>query len=214
MSMNENILRQERLSVVLDDYDASPSHQQALDEVLKDVNDVYAIRRYQMIGDVMRNELPEQVSSILATNIKSQIALEEEIQGASNSPVKTNNSNSRHWLQSLFKPLVGLAIAASVAVVSVSLWQTLELNQQSGAESDQLATITEQKVKRFTAMKANTSAVTVSGKLGQGTKWKLKRNTPAIQQKLNGYLVNHTEYSNSIQGLIKQANVAGFDAHK
>jgi hypothetical protein len=35
-----------------------------------------------------------------------------------------------------------------------------------------------------------------------------------LQQKLNAYLVNHTEYSNSMQGLIPQARVAGFDAQQ
>jgi hypothetical protein len=45
-------------------------------------------------------------------------------------------------------------------------------------------------------------------------RWKLERETPGLQQKLNAYLVNHTEYSNSMQGLIPQARVAGFDSEQ
>ncbi|MFT5398507.1 MAG: hypothetical protein ACI8XW_001297, partial [Gammaproteobacteria bacterium] len=44
-----------------------------------------------------------------------------------------------------------------------------------------------------------------------GMRWKVEKSNPQIQQKLNAYLVNHTEYSNSMQGLIPQARVAGFD---
>jgi hypothetical protein len=47
-----------------------------------------------------------------------------------------------------------------------------------------------------------------------GTRWKVDREMPALQQKLNAYLVNHTEYSNSVQGLIPQARVAGFDSQQ
>ncbi len=35
-----------------------------------------------------------------------------------------------------------------------------------------------------------------------------------MQQKLNAYLVNHTEHPSSMQGLIPQARVAGFDAQQ
>ena len=47
-----------------------------------------------------------------------------------------------------------------------------------------------------------------------GMRWKVDNDAPALQQKLNAYLVNHTEYSSSMQGLIPQARVAGFDAQQ
>jgi len=47
-----------------------------------------------------------------------------------------------------------------------------------------------------------------------GTRWKLEQESPVLQRKLNAYLVNHTEYSSSMQGLIPQARVAGFDAEQ
>jgi len=56
------------------------------------------------------------------------------------------------------------------------------------------------------------SAVPVSSRVQSGTRWKLEQESPVLQRKLNAYLVNHTEYSSSIQGLIPQARVAGFDA--
>ena len=45
-------------------------------------------------------------------------------------------------------------------------------------------------------------------------RWRLESESPMLQQKLNAYLVNHTEYSSSMQGLIPQARVAGFDAQQ
>jgi len=86
------------------------------------------------------------------------------------------------------KPLAGMAVAASVAVLAVTLWQFSYPGNNSGKTSEQL--------------------------VDSGLRWKINNNTPALQQKLNAYLVNHTEYSNSMQGLIPQARVAGFDAQK
>ena len=47
----------EKLSLLLDDY-ADDNSTATLDEVIGDVNLQYSARRYRMIGEAMRNELP------------------------------------------------------------------------------------------------------------------------------------------------------------
>ncbi len=123
------------------------------------------------------------------------------------------------WAWSKLKPFAGLAIAASVALVSITLWQTVNVDPGSGPGSEQVVIVDQQiidqnnadqqKIERYASLPVQTSAVTV------GMRWK-NNNTPALQQKLNAYLVNHTEYSNSIQSmsLIPQARVAGYDAQQ
>jgi hypothetical protein len=64
------------------------------------------------------------------------------------------------------------------------------------------------------------TAVPASTTLGNGNAnsngmhWKVISDAPALERKLNAYLVNHTEYSKSMQGLIPQARVAGYGSEK
>ena len=45
------------------------------------------------------------------------------------------------------KPLAGLAVAASVAMVTIALWQPLK--QESGQPGDSVATVDQQKIQQF-----------------------------------------------------------------
>ncbi len=112
------------------------------------------------------------------------------------------------------KPVAGLAVAFSVAVVSVTLWQSVNVSIDPGQGSELLVNADQKKIQLLASRPVQTSAVPVSSTLNGGMRWKINNNTPALQQKLNAYLVNHTEYSNSIQGLIPQARVAGYDAQQ
>jgi negative regulator of sigma E activity len=116
---------------------------------------------------------------------------------------------ARSW----FKPFAGLAVAASVALVTVALWQPLQ--QQNPGSNDELASAEQQKIEQLAGQPIVGGVVPVSSRVQlSGTRWKLEHESPVLQRKLNAYLVNHTEYSNSMQGLIPQARVAGFDAQQ
>lgn len=199
-----------KLGILLDEYSDDKSSRLALDELIGDVNLQAQLRRYQTIGQVMRHELPDQINSDFHHDVMARIdSLESESTSAVSAPLWLVASN---WLGHWFKPLAGLAVAASVAVVSVTLWQSINPGSQPGTAQNQLANGELQRSQQLALQKLQTNAVPVSSTLGSGMHWKVTNDTPALQQKLNGYLVNHTEYSNSIQGLIPQARVAGFDA--
>ncbi|MDH5355280.1 MAG: sigma-E factor negative regulatory protein [Gammaproteobacteria bacterium] len=202
----------EKLSVVLDQYSDDEHSEAVLNELLDDVNLQYKMRRYQMIGEVMRHELPDQINPDLTHRIMSQI---RQIEPEQSSAAITKTSAQGFTLPwALLKPFAGIAVAVSVAVVSISLWQTLPVNPQPGDDGEQLVSVEQQKIKVLASQPMQGNPVTVSSNLGGGTRWIVKQDTPALQQKLNGYLVNHTEYSNSMQGLIPQARVAGYDAEQ
>ncbi len=204
----------EKLSVILDEYSNNEDCHSALDEVVDDVNLQYQLRRYQMIGEVMRHELPEHISLDLSHKIMSEVrTIDLEFPEPSNA-IESSSEKSSFWHWVGLKPLAGFAVAASVAIVSITLWQSvaIETQSQSAGGGDQVVSAEQEKINRLASLPVLGNAVTVSSGLKQGMRWQATENSPALQQKLNAYLVNHTEYSAPMQGLIPQARVAGFDS--
>ena len=203
----------EKLSYLLDDYPGEEA-EASIDEVIGDVNLQYRARRYQMIGAAMRNELPPAIDTDFHTMVMARIR-----QQSADAPAAQSESPSQaaakpsvlSWIT--LKPFAGLAVAASVALVTVALWQPLK--QESGLLDDSLVSADQQKIQQLAEQQIQGAAVPASTRLQPlGTRWKVEREMPGLQQKLNAYLVNHTEYSNPVQGLIPQARVAGFDSQQ
>lgn len=198
---------EEKLAYLLDDRPGEIAAA-AIDEAVADVNLQYRLRRYRMIGEAMRNELPAAIDTGFHASVMARLRAET----ATDSTAQAGQSRAAAsaWAWTRFKPFAGMAVAAGVAVVTVSLWQPLQ--QQDNVE---LATTQQQKFEQLAGQPVSGSAVPVSTRIKPlGLRWKVEQDTPDLQQKLNAYLVNHTEYSNSVQGLIPQARVAGFDAQQ
>ena len=209
--MNE---QQDKLSLLLDEFSDDEPSRRALDEVEGDVNLQYRLRRYQMIGDVMRHQLPAQVDTDFSANVMAQINQMDLPAGIADNAIAAAKTRQSIWAGPLMKPVAGLAIAFSVAVVSVTLWQSVNVDIDAGLGSEQIVSAEQKKIELLASQPFQTDAIPASSSLDSGMRWKIDSNAPALQQKLNAYLVNHTEYSNSIQGLISQARVAGYDAQQ
>ena len=196
-----------KLSYLLDDYhddDASA----AVDEIIGDVNLQYRARRYRMIGEAMRHELPQAIDSDFHSTVMAKIAALDHQARPAAAARREPATQAWGWL----KPLAGLGVAASVAVVTVALWQP---QPDAGQPGDAVVSVEQQKIQQFAGQGLPGGIVPASTSLRPlGMRWKVERDMPGLQQKLNAYLVNHTEYSNSVQGLIPQARVAGFDARQ
>ena len=203
----------EKLSYLLDEF---PGENAAadLDEVIGDVNLQYRMRRYQMIGEVMRHELPPAIDTGFHNSVMTRIKQEASAEQSAKPQVSANIPGSRSILSWIsLKPLAGMAVAASVAIVTVTLWQPLE--SETGQLDGGLVSADQEKIQKLAGRQIQGSAVPVSTNVQPlGMRWKVERESPGLQQKLNAYLVNHTEYSNSVQGLIPQARVAGFDSQQ
>ena len=202
----------EKLSLLLDDY-SDQDIDAVLDEVTADVNLQYRVRRYRMIGEAMRNDLPAAIDDGFHQQVMAKVA--QEAKPAAVPAANAVGGDSRSpWsvLQAAwFKPFAGLAVAASVALVTITLWQPVPQGTTPGGDS--IASVDEQKIQQFIDQPVSGGVVPAStGVQSGGMRWKLENESPLVQQKLNAYLVNHTEYSNTMQGLIPQARVAGFDA--
>lgn len=213
--MNE---QNEKLSALMDDFQATDDEQKALNELLADINQRNTLNRYQLIGDTLRNEVPPLIRQEFAADVMKLIAQEPSLKAARN-PKPLSSTTSQSLWSWLFKPVAGLAVAAAVAVITISTFQTTQLNNP---QPDQLANAdtSNARVEQFTQiplMQNNVQLVSATAperKSLNGMNWKIKRNEPAMQNKLNIYLINHNEYSNSMSGIIPQARVVGFDDQK
>jgi len=204
----------EKLSVVLDEYSDDEQSHEELSDVIGDVNLQYRMRRYQMIGDIMRHELPDQINLGFSQQVMAEI---QNIESPSKSPIETEQK-ATFWQWATLKPLAGFAVAATVAVISITLWQSVSIGPQGDQTDNQVVSVEQQKIDKLAGQPLQINVVPVSSNMAmsmeEGTRWRISQESPALQQKLNAYLVNHTEYSVPIQGLIPQARVAGYDAQQ
>ncbi len=203
----------EKLSLILDEYSGNEESHAVLNEAIGDVNLQYQIHRYQMIGDVMRHELPDRINLDLSQQIMAEGQQIKASEASTGNATKARTTRT-FWSWAGLKPLAGFAVAASEAVVTVTIWQSVSTGTLPEQGNNEVVSIEQQKIEKLASQPVQGNAVTVSSNLGDGMRWKTDNDSPALQQKLNAYLVNHTEYSNPIQGLIPQARVAGYDSEQ
>ena len=101
----------EKLSFLLDDHPGENAVA-SLDEVMGDVNLQYRARRYRMIGEVMRHELPQAIDTNFHVNVMAQIRNQDSpaVSVATAPQTTTGNNSFLSW--SGLKPFAGLAVAA------------------------------------------------------------------------------------------------------
>ena len=197
----------EKLAPLLDD-EADEASASAIDAVIDDVNLQYRLRRYRLIGEAMRRELPPAIDTGFHARVMAVIRDQTR-----DAPPRRSRSISAVPGLGRWRPFAGLAVAASVAVVTVALWQPL--SQPTATPGNSLVANDQEKIDNLASGPIPGGAVPASTQIQSlGLRWKVDEDAPDLQQKLNAYLVNHTEYSNSVQGLIPQARVAGFDARQ
>lgn len=170
----------EQLSALVDDEldtaeQALLIRQLARDEDLRD-----RLARYQLISDSLRSNLPHRVDTGFYRRVHARVEQEAEIHAA---PARTRR---------LVRPVAGLALAASVAVVAV-------LSLQSVRQQDPAAT-------------------TVATAPEAGDYIRAGNNPPPVAQHnsargLDVYLVNHNEYAvnRGMQGMLPYVRIVGQD---
>ena len=156
----------EKLSLLLDDY-TDENIDAVLDEVTADVNLQYRMRRYQMIGEVMRHELPEAID----TDFHHEVMAKIKGQAQSSATTATESTaataslplTARTW----FRPFAGVAVAASVALVTIALWQP---QQATDPQDGGLASADQQKIQQLEQIQE--SAVQASSRVQtDGMRW-------------------------------------------
>jgi sigma-E factor negative regulatory protein RseA len=144
--------------------------------------------RYALIGEAMRRALPPVVDTGLAARVSAAIAEEEALQ-----------AQPRRLPRALLRPVAGIAVAASVAALSLAVWPTA--NVPRGGEGAEVAAAAAAAPPRTALQRVGTTE--------EPSQW--DRLDPEIQQRLNGYLVNHSEHTPTgrMGGMIHYVRITG-----
>jgi len=147
--------------------------------------------RYHLIGDALRRETGSIYAPSLAQSISRR--LQDEPVVLAPAAIKRPGSSRR-------KTLTGLAVAASLAAVAVILTPKLI---DPGDSATPLAQTEQPAAENKTYFVAQ-----------DGTRWEMLKK-PAVESRLNAYLVNHQERSPSsnIKGIMPYANFVSYDGN-
>jgi len=175
----------EQISALVDDELAAAEQTLLIKRLEGDVTLRNSLLRYQLISDSLQNHLPRKVDPDF--NIGVQLALQDDPE------IRVRSAG----LARLFKPVAGLAIAASVAVVAVLSLQSVRQESPSATATMAVAPVTDEFIRADgTPLLANSHAHPSAG-----------------AQSLDVYLVNHNEYAvnRGMQGMLPYVRLVGHD---
>lgn len=106
----------ETISSLVDNYRVSEHDlEQAIDEMLKDEHLSATWQQYHLIGDVIRDDIPQALQLDLSTQIAEAIADEPSVLAPKNTSKINHQGGFKAKIVQLIKPVGQLAIAASAA---------------------------------------------------------------------------------------------------
>ncbi|MGD2136995.1 MAG: sigma-E factor negative regulatory protein [Gammaproteobacteria bacterium] len=172
--MNE--ILNEQISALVDDELVAAEQTLLIRRLADDAALRQRLSRYQLISDALRDDLPRHIDPGFQARVHGALQQEPAVHAA------------RSGLAGLFKPVAGLAVAASIAVVAVLSLQSLRQESDEGAPLVATAPASGDYIR-------NT-----------GESAPLQAQTPA--QNLDIYLVNHNEFTVS-RGMLPYMRLVG-----
>ena len=176
----------EQISALVDDELAEAEHALLNKRLADDASLRGRLSRYQLISDSLQNHLPRKTDPDF--HIGVQLVLQDEPAVAA-TPAR---------LARFFKPMAGLAVAASVAVVAVLSLQSVRQADPSAGPALATAPVGDSE-----------TPVDVAPMLANSTP-----NVSADTQNLDIYLVNHNEFAvnRGMQGMLPYVRLVGHDS--
>lgn len=183
----------ERLSALVDDELPQNEIAGEIKKLYQSDDGTRSWSSYHLIGDAMRRDMGPFYSTSLAAEISRR--LEDEPVVLAPAALRTKRPNRK-------RTLTGLAVAASLAGAAVVITPQL-INPQGTEAPQQLAEVQP-------VPESNTLYVAQDG-----TRWELLKK-PAVESRLNAYLVNHREHSpaSNIKGIMPYATFVSYDGNK
>ena len=163
---------QELLSKILDEDISEFEAQRILKEIKTDDELRSTLQRYDLIGHVMRKELPKGYNQNFVHNVMSQ--LEREEMDAPDPELNEVNTESK------FKTFIGLAIAASVAVFSFIAFQNF---LQPETDTTSPAIVADRVVEESDIQRVSSEDL------------QNFISNPEAAASFNSYIMNHAEYA-------------------
>ena len=174
--MNEQ--KREQLSALVDD-ELTQEASSVIESLLEDNEAKETWARYHLIGDSLRGHLPGQIGDI-SGNVSQAIASEPTILAPTKKSANRKSSD-------LMKPVMGFAIAASVAAVAIFNVQQAKEIPEAGQPVIAQSSIATSQPSLATSI---ATPQLVNQKTGQARVYQAKN----VDPRLNRYLVNYNEY--------------------
>ncbi len=195
--MKKSQLHDEHLSALLDNALSDEQLNAYMEDLKRDpIADAETSQRYNLMGEVMRDEL--SAASFIDISAAVHRAIDDE--PSHNEPVasSSNTFNLSALLSSWMKPLVGVAIAASVASVTLVSFNVMQSTDSATSTVVQVAPIQPVDVEFL-------RNVQVASTL------KVNENSLARQKILNKYMLQHSGYASrsTMQGMMPYVRAAG-----
>lgn len=177
----------EQLSALVDDELTGAEQDLLTRQIGRDRELCQRLSRYQLISDALQRHLPERVDPAFSRRVHDALRSE---------PTGTGMAAGGR-LTRLFRPVAGLAVAASVAFLAVTALQTSR--EETAAPAATVATAPADS--RY--IRAQDSALAAAPETGAQTR----------NSQLNIYLVNHNEFaaSRGMQGILPYVRIVGHD---
>jgi len=192
--------RDERLSALVDNALDSRELNEFMQDLKRDpVEDAERMQRYRIIRDVMADDLSEVSLMDISAAVQRVIEQEDALQ------VTVDRPSARLFnFPALAKPLTGMAIAASVAMVTVVAVRTVNVDSES-EPVQAVANVNQQPITPINPAIAQQvrAASTNASQL-----------TRLRSSQLSEYMMNHSGYAGqaSVPGMMPYVRVIGFDA--
>jgi sigma-E factor negative regulatory protein RseA len=180
----------EILSAFIDEETIAFESRLCIKELLSNDGQRSRWERYHVIRDVLHGNLPEVIGRDFSHAVMQQIQ-DQEV----SAPDKATGFTRYRFL----KPIGGLAIAASVAALTIFAIRPY-LSSDSAKTVLEVAKI-EPNVKQEAAVSSNIPPV------------KGWISNPSTEARMNSYLVNHAEYA-ARQGVMPYARIVGYDMNR
>lgn len=203
--MNETL--KERVSALVDGELETQSTSDTVDLVIENRELQLHWSRYHLVRDVLRHKAYPDVRSELCERVRDCLAHE---------PLHfpPRQRFSERWHAAL-KPAAGMALAASVALVAILAVRGLdEVPERPATAQAASAEASSTQVASSALPAIIPASASDAGQIQTVALKRLQWNTsePAVANRLNGYLVNHSEHLDGLMsGLHPYARIVGYD---
>ena len=210
--------------------------QQSQDEIIELACSDPEIRRAWQSMHLTRDVLQADYNSALDANFASKLSLmidQEEAHTADNvvsfAAARSGRSERKQQAKpiqtapfAVWKPVVGLGLAASLAGASFLFSQLWEANQPTQAGSAQVAANSAETNNVNTAISTDSRFASFTSSPAAmddvGTRWRMESERPRnedVEKRLNALLTNHLEDASmgvGVQGMLSHSRVVGYDS--
>ena len=202
--------REEQLSALLDNALGNQQLHVYMQDLKRDpVADAETAQRYRLMGDAMRDELDQASFMDISAAVHRAVEQEAEHHVTEMAPVKYKSSfNFSPLLVNWLRPIGGMAVAASVATVTLLTFNSMQISIVDQNEVMQLTQSQPVELQRVNPEIARN--VRVASTL------EIEKKSPEQIQQLNRYMLQHSGYAShtAIQEMVPYVRVMDFKAQE